>query len=295
MSRHRRRAYEVGTLIAAFLAADLLLGILLFGLLAPAAGMAAVMQDGRALYDALPDRFEPVVPKRPTTLLASDGKTVLATLSDENRVVVDLKDISPWMLKAQVSIEDRRFYEHNGVDVKGIGAALAGVVLGREARGASTLTQQYVKVSLQTAAIRRGDDEAAKAATAVSLTRKLQEIRYATSLEKTLTKDEILRNYLNLVYFGDQAYGVEAAARHYFDTPASKLTLTQAATLAGLVQQPGGRDPIHNPDGARARRNEVLAAMLRDGHIDKRTYRTATRSPLTVRVGALLQPDPNDL
>ena len=126
MSRHRRRAYEVGTLIAAFLAADLLLGILLFGLLAPAAGMAAVMQDGRALYDALPDRFEPVVPKRPTPLLASDGKTVLATLSDENRVVVDLKDISPWMLKAQDSIEDRRFFEHGAVDLWGVARAARG-------------------------------------------------------------------------------------------------------------------------------------------------------------------------
>ena len=130
-------------------------------------------------------------------------------------------------------------------DSLGVGRAFASNLSGGDTQGASTLTQQYVKITLQENALRKKDTIGARAATAKSYTRKLQELKYAVTLEKNLTKNQILEGYLNLVYYGDQTYGVEAAARHYFGVTAAKLNLTQAATLAGLVQQPGITDPIH--------------------------------------------------
>ncbi|MTB72585.1 PASTA domain-containing protein [Arsenicicoccus sp. MKL-02] len=273
----------VMSLLAAFLAVSVVGGFLGAGLLIPAtAVMGTVVKSGTEVYEALPTEFTSVVPQQQSELLASDGKTVIATLYSENRIVVPLRAISPWMQKAQVSIEDHRFYEHGGVDLEGIGSAVAGALVGGTARGASTLTQQYVKVTLEKAALDRGDTKAAKAAKAVTASRKLQELKYAAQVEKELTKEQILQNYLNLVYFGDQAYGVEAAARHYFRTTAAKLTIPQAATLAGVVQQPGANDPVHNPKAALARRNVVLEAMHRYGYIDAAQLGAAKATPLGV-------------
>ena len=176
-------------------------------------------------------------------------------------MIVPLAQIAPVMRQAQIAIEDSRFYEHGGVDPQGVGRAFMSNLGGGGTQGASTLTQQYVKITLQENALNKDDKVGAKAATAKSYTRKLQELKYAVTLEKNLTKNQILEGYLNLVYYGGQAYGVEAAARHYFGVSAAKLNLPQAATLAGLVQQPGYTDPIHHPAKALARRNVVLDRM----------------------------------
>ena len=186
------------------------------------------------------------------------------------------------MKQALVDIEDSRFYEHKGVDVQGtVRALITNVASGTVREGGSTLTQQLVKQTLlQTATTRRAHRGTEQ--TAASVSRKLKEARLALALEQQYSKDEILTKYLNIVYFGEGAYGIEAAAHRYFSTPAAKLTLPQAAMLAGLVQSPSGDDPIANPENAMARRNQVLERMKTLGHITGQE--AATSRPTQVKV-----------
>jgi len=224
------------------------------------AATGAAAKQGVKVFDDLPGEFTQNPLSEQSRILASDG-TLIATPYDENRTIVPLTQIAPVMRQAQIAIEDSRFYEHGGVDPQGVGRALVSNLRGGDTQGASTLTQQYVKITLQENALRNDNVAAAKAATAKNYTRKIQELKYAVTLEKTLTKNQILQGYLNLVYYGGQAYGVEAAARHFFGVKASQLSLPQAATLAGLVQLPSQTDPIRSPARAVARRNVVLDRM----------------------------------
>ncbi|MHB1472155.1 MAG: transglycosylase domain-containing protein, partial [Dermatophilaceae bacterium] len=252
---------NIVSLLGAFLATSVVLGLLGAGLVMPAVGATgATARAGVHIFDTLPSDFTLSPLSQQSRILAADG-TLIATPYDENRIIVPLAQIAPVMRQAQIAIEDSRFYEHGGIDPLGVGRAFVSNLGGGNTQGASTLTQQYVKITLQESALRNHDTAAARAATAKSYTRKLQELKYAVTLEKNLTKNQILEGYLNLVYYGDQAYGVEAAARHYFGVSAAKLNLPQAATLAGLVQQPGITDPIHHPAKALARRNVVLDRM----------------------------------
>ena len=262
MSGRTANVSGVMSLLGAFVAAAVMMGLLSAGLFMPAVGAAgATARSGVDLFDSLPSEFTTTPLSEQSKILAADGSE-LATPYDENRVIVPLADIAPVMRTAQVAIEDHRFFEHGGVDLQGIMRAFisnrsAGEVTG----GGSTLTQQYVKITLQENALRAGDTSTAKAVTAQSYARKIQELKYAVQLEKTLTKDQILEGYLNLVYYGDRAYGVEAAARHYFNKSAKDLVLTEAALIAGLTQNPGTTDPINYPEKATARRNVVLDRM----------------------------------
>ncbi len=192
--------------------------------------------------------------------------------------MVPLKKVAPIMREAQIAIEDTRFREHGGIDPKGVLRAALNNASGDSTQGASTLTQQYVKLTLQENAIYAGDEEAAKAAVDKNLARKIQEMKYAVALEKKMSKDQILEGYLNIAYYGDGAYGVETAARHFFSTTAAKLTLPQAALLAGLVQQPGAFDPRRNPKAATNRRNVVLARMLQTGKITQKQHDAAVKT-----------------
>ena len=241
---------------------SILAGVLVAGLGVPFAALAAgATRAGAATLKevpanlAVPDQYEA------STMYLSDG-SVLATFFDENRQYVTLDQISPEMQTAQIAIEDHRFYEHGAVDLQSVvRAALGNAAGGGISGGGSTLTQQYVKqVRLQMC---NGDTACVEDAQAPSMNRKILEMRYAIALENTLTKDEILERYLNIAYYGDGAYGVQAAARHYFNTDASQLTVAQAAMLAGLVQNPSQTDPVNNLDGALARRQAVLAAQVR--------------------------------
>ncbi len=248
-----------------FVLVSLVAGMLVAGAALPFVGGAGVaVRTGIESYESLPSQLTtPPLPQR-SRILASDG-SLLATIYEQNRIEVPLSAVAPVMRQAIVAIEDRRFYEHSGVDPRGLLRALVGNSSGGgSTQGGSTLTQQYVKnVFVESAAT----PEEATAARARNVTRKLKEMRYALALERVLTKDQILERYLNIAYFGAGAYGIEAASLRYFSVHASKLTLAQAATLAGAVQQPVAYDPLRNPNSSQRRRTQVLNAMADVGDI----------------------------
>ena len=271
----------VFSLLGAFLAAAVITGLLSAGLLLPAVGaVGGSVRTVVDLFDALPESFTTSTLAEQSVILAADG-TKIATPYDENRVIVPLAEISPIMRTAQIAIEDHRFYEHGGADLQGIlRAFISNRTSGEVTGGGSTLTQQYVKITLQENALRAGDTAGAKAAVAQSYARKIQELKYAIQLEKTLSKDKILEGYLNLVYYGDRAYGVEAASQHYFGHGAKTLNLPEAALLAGVVQNPGTTDPVNFPEKALARRNVVLDRMKELGLIKEADWKAAKAVPL---------------
>jgi penicillin-binding protein 1A len=189
------------------------------------------------------------IPKRPPTIqiTGADG-SVLATRGEMAGANVSLKDLPPYLPRAFIAIEDRRFYSHYGVDPLGIlRAAVANVMHRGVSQGGSTLTQQLAKNLFLTQER--------------TLQRKLQEVELALWLERKHSKNEILELYLNRVYFGSGAYGVEAAAQRYFGKSAAKVTLAEAAMLAGLVKSPSRLAPNRNPEGAEKRAQTVLTAM----------------------------------
>ncbi len=210
-----------------------------------------------------------------TVLYASNGRTVLAVLrGDENRVLLKTEDIAPIMRQAIVSVEDQRFYEHNGIDLRGVARALWADVRSQSiVEGGSTITQQFVK----NAYIRNEQ----------TLARKVREAALAWQLEKQWnSKDRILTAYLNTIYFGNGAYGIQQAARVYFRKSAKYLDLHEAALLAGLPADPSRYDPATSPRRAKERRRHVLSMMLDQGKIPQRDFDRADKAPL---------PDPEDI
>ncbi|TDC97410.1 PASTA domain-containing protein [Actinomadura sp. 7K507] len=204
------------------------------------------------------------VPQR-STIKSDDGRTI-ATFFYQNRVDVPLDKIAPILQQAVLAIEDSRFYEHGAIDVQGTLRALASnVSSGEVTQGGSGITQQYVKNLLLTQADSSKERDAAKEVTAA---RKVRELRYAVAVEKRFSKDEILRRYLNIAYYGDGAYGIEAASRHYFSKHASELNLAEAALLAGVIRYPYAYDPTQHPREALQRRNTVLNRMAELGWIE---------------------------
>lgn len=214
-------------------------------------------------FQGLPSDLTQVALPQQNVITDIHGQEI-ATLYSQNRIEIPLDQISPLMQQAIISIEDQRFLQHAGIDIKGTLRALVSTGSGHQVQGGSTITQQYVKQILLTAATSKADQQAA---VAVSINRKIREARYAIALENKLSKRQILEGYLNIAYFGAGSYGVEVAARRYFSSHASDLSLTQAATLAGLVQNPSRYDPTRYPEIATLRRDEVLNAMARAGYI----------------------------
>jgi membrane peptidoglycan carboxypeptidase len=260
MPRHERLpAYRVLSHLLVMIAVAAVLGVVVAGLAIPFAGIAGIgARNVARTMDNLPEELQTDDLPQRTTILDANGNR-LASYYDENRIIVPLKGISRTMVKAIVAIEDYRFYQHGALDLKGTLRALvtnqanSGVV-----QGGSSITQQLVKLTLQSQAKTKAEREAA---TADTYARKLKELRYAIALEQTHSKDWILERYLNTAYFGDGAYGVQAAAKHYFDVNARDLNLRQSALLAGLVKNPYGYDPTKFPDKALERRNVVLERM----------------------------------
>jgi membrane peptidoglycan carboxypeptidase len=244
---------------------SLLVGLLVAGLALPAAaglGVTTKNAIGDITFSELPASLQSPPLSQLSVIKAADG-TPLATFYYENRQSVALEDVAPTMRQAIVAIEDSRFYEHHGVDPKGIlRALLTDTSSGAAVQGASTITQQYVRQALVETNAQDNNTAAAAAATSKNLTRKLTEARYALALEQKLSKDQILEDYLNTVYFGDGAYGISAAAQHYFGETADQLTLPQSALLAGVINNPSTFDPTVNPINAVGRRNVVLDRML---------------------------------
>ena len=222
-----------------------------------------------------------------TTMVDAKGNTI-AWLYSQRRFEVPSDKIADTMKLAIVSIEDKRFAEHNGVDVQGTLTGLAGFIRGdADTRGGSTIEQQYVK-NYQLLVLAQTDAEK-RAAVETTPARKLREIRMALTMDKTFTKPEILTRYLNLVSFGNGAFGIQDAAQTYFGIDASALNWQQSALLAGLVQSTSTLNPYTNPDGALARRNLVLDTMIENLPDRADELRAAKQEPLGIL------PQPNEL
>ncbi|WP_327085806.1 penicillin-binding protein [Nonomuraea sp. NBC_01738] len=270
-------------------AAGALGGVLAAALVVPAVGGAGLTAKSVATtFVDLPPapREEPL--SQLTRLLDKNGKP-FAQFYRVNRTTVSLAKIAPVMRQAIVAIEDARFYEHGGMDVKGtMRALLANTQAGGIKQGGSSLTQQLVKNILVESAQSDVERESARAP---SLGRKISELRLALAMEEKYRKDEILERYLNIAYFGAGAYGVEAAARRFFSTTAARLTLTQAATLAGAVRSPYANDPsLGKKQQARLRdrRDTVLDRMQSLGTITPQAAAAAKKAKL----GIMLHPEP---
>jgi penicillin-binding protein 1A len=210
------------------------------------------------------------------SFVSAADNTFLGTIpAKRNRQQLRLAQMTPWLPKATVAIEDRRFWQHGALDYTGIiRAAVADITSGRKEQGASTLTQQLARNLY----IGRPEQ---------TITRKIKEACLALRLADHLTKREILSDYLNVVYYGNQAYGVAAAAETYFSRRASQLSVVQAAMIAGLPQAPTDYDPFRNPHAALERRNEVLNAMLVNGDLGSAAYAWAVKQPLGLHPGTL--------
>lgn len=266
-----------------FLGVSVLAGAVMAGIALPAAGALGLAAKGSVQgFDDIPDNLKSPQLSQRTTILDSKGNQ-LASVYSRDRTVVELKDISPYMQKAIVAIEDSRFYQHGAIDLKGVLRALnKNAQSGGVSEGASTLTQQLVKNYFIEEA---GDDPTKVAqATQQTLGRKVRELKYAIQIEEKLGKKKILENYLNITFFGEQAYGVEAASERYFSKHAKDLNLQQSALLAGIVQSPTRYDPINDEAEAKKRRNTVLARMAEVGDISKAEALKAEQSDLGLKV-----------
>jgi penicillin-binding protein 1A len=209
-----------------------------------------------------------------TFVYAADGSLLGAIPAEKNRESVGPEEMSIWIRKATIAVEDRRFFEHGGIDIEGIArAAVTDLKAGRIVEGGSTITQQLVR-NLYISNER-------------TVQRKLKEACLATKLDRAWTKHRILTTYLNQVYYGNQAYGIEAAAQTYFSKPALKLTIAEAALLAGLTQAPSIFNPFTNPKGALARRAAVLEAMWETRVISRKRFVASRKSDLGLRPGRL--------
>ncbi|MEV6168260.1 transglycosylase domain-containing protein [Streptomyces sp. NPDC051954] len=268
---------------AKFLGVSVLAGAVLAGIALPAFGALGLAAKGSVEgFDEIPANLKQPPLSQRTTILDANGSQI-ATVYSRDRTVVDLKSVSPYMQKAIVAIEDARFYQHGAVDLKGVLRALnRNAQSGGVAEGASTLTQQYVKnVFVEEA----GDDPTKVAqATQQTLGRKIKELKYAIQVEEELGKKKILENYLNITFFGQQAYGVEAAAQRYFSTSAKDLSLQQSALLAGIVQSPSRYDPVNDEAEATKRRNTVLQRMADVGDVSQEEADKAKEQPLGLKV-----------
>jgi len=206
--------------------------------------------------------------KMPTIIYDREGE-ILAEMGDERRYPVSLEDMSKYMPMAVVSVEDSRFYDHGGVDLMGIMRAfVTNIKAGRLVEGGSTLTQQLVKNIYLTPEKK--------------LRRKVKEAILAYRIDKNLGKDKILEIYLNQVYFGRGAYGVEAAAKNYFGKTAKELSMSESAMIAGLAKSPGRYAPHINPERALSRRNHVLYRMFETGYITEDEYKKASAEGLSI-------------
>ncbi len=262
-----------------------LAGLLVAGVLFPAVGGAglAANQASDTVNSVSSHLVQSQVPLV-TTITDKNGAPI-AYVFDQNRFTTPPQKVADTMKAAIIAIEDRRFFEHTGVDWRGTARALmtnlsaSGSAL--EGQGASALTMQYVKTYLLYA-VARNDAERA-AAVESSPTRKMREIQVALQLEKQLPKDEILARYLDIVFFGHNAYGVASAARTYFNTTPDRLTIPQAALLAGMVRSTSTYDPVEHPEQALTRRNIVIDEMANVGSITRAAADAAKAEPLGIQ------------
>lgn len=291
-------------------------GLLVTASVTPVLAMTGVAgTSALTLFDQLPENLNPGTPMEQSSIYATapDGSTVeLASFYEQNRIPVTYEQVSPVLYDAILSSEDKNFYSHGGVNIGATVKALVDNVRGTSSRGASTISQQYVKnvliqeceQNVDTESETHFDDlqqcwkDATNASGSEGIERKLQEMRYAIQIEKDFSKNDILLGYLNIANFGGTVYGIEAAANYYFSTTAANLTVAQAATLAGIVQNPNtyridkpegtvpnGEDGMANTADSgysltKDRRHYVLGRMLADGKITQAQYDEADASDI---------------
>jgi membrane peptidoglycan carboxypeptidase len=258
-------------------------GLVLSGMLFPMVGALGVMSNRMSdRVDSISAELINTDPPLMTTVTDRDGAPI-AYLYDQYRVLTPPDKISPNMKAALVSVEDRRFFEHAGVDWQGtMRAALTNQASGSVSQGASTLTQQYVKNYLVHVLARNNKVEQ-EAAQEQTIARKAREARIAIQLERRFSKDEILARYLNVVPFGSTIYGIAAASQAYFDTTPDKLTVPQAAVLAGMVNSPSALDPEAFPDKAFKRRNEVMDKMVENEKLARDEAEVLKKEPIVLQ------------
>ena len=266
--QRRKREKITSRRFAVLLALVVVLGTIAVFVAATVTGAAGILSNCSLTS------LKPVAIGANSFVYAADGTVLGAIPAERNRQPVGLDAMSHWVTNATVDVEDRRFYEHGGIDWEGVvRAAVENVKSGHIVQGGSTITQQLVRN------LYIGKE--------ISLDRKIKEACLAQKVEDAHTKDWILASYLNQVYFGNHAYGVEAAAQTYFSRHAADLSLVQAALIAGLPQAPSIYDPFQRPAEAVARRNEVLGAMYSAGDITAEQYQKAVSAPLKLHAGHL--------
>ncbi|WP_433032715.1 penicillin-binding protein [Actinomycetospora sp. CA-053990] len=275
--------------ITKLLAICLVAGVIVAGMTFPFAGaMGLISNDASDTVNATSSDLAAGQLPGVSTVTDNQGAPI-AYLYEQNRTPVSLQQMSPAMRGAIVAIEDRRFYEHDGVDWTGtLRALVTNQTAGSTQQGASTLTQQYIK-NYQLYVTAQTESERLEA-TEPTYARKLREVRVALQLERQLAsgrtkqeaKDEVLERYLNIVFLGNNSYGVAAAARTYFNTTPERLTVPQAALLAGMVQSTTQFDPTRHPQAATGRRNEVINQMLGQGMITQQQAQEAVAAPLGI-------------
>lgn len=274
----RPNAGRVASHLVVMGAVAVVMGVLIACLAIPFAGLAGVAaKDVSKSMVNLPESLDAKDLSQKTRIYDVNGN-LIASLYDQNRINVPLSSISRPMVKAIVAIEDYRFYQHGALDLKGtLRAFITNQANGGSVQGGSSITQQMVK---QTLLYQAETDAQRKAATEETYARKIRELRYAIAFEKNYSKDWILERYLNIAYFGDGAFGVQSAAKHFFSKNASRLNLLESATLAGLVKNPVGYDPIDNPERAESRRNIVLDRLAQLGVLTEKKAERLKATPI---------------
>ncbi len=287
--RARVTPVQLVTALLLFVVFSVMGGFLVAGLALPVATVAGSATKGTAsLFEELPQELSQTKLPQSSSIYDRTGTHLLATFYNQNRVVVPLDRISPWIQKAVVAVEDKRFWQHHGVDGEGLVRAAYVNLTSANSPGGSTLTQQLVKNTLLQNAIQADDFEAQQAATEVSVTRKIKEWRLALAFEENVDREygthcttapevdcgkkQILEQYLNIAQFGLNIYGVESAAQFYFGKPAAELDALQAATIAGITQNPSKWDPVRYPEQAKQRRDVVLGVMYEQDMLTRAQY-----------------------
>ena len=281
----RRRDHNIFANATSLLICGLLAGVVVAAAAFPAVAMSGLAaKAGGETFAQLPSQLRDFSSPQITRIFASDGKTQIAVMYDEFRSDVPLKDISKNMQNAIIAAEDREFYHHNGVDLKGVARAFVNNNQGGSTKqGASTLTMQYVRMSLAYSA---SNPQEVVDATKDTPKRKITEMKYALQIEKQLTKDQILERYLNVAPFGNQAYGVYAASQVYFNKKPKDLTVAEGALLAGMVKAPTSFNPATASGYPQAvqRRAYVIDAMVKTGTITPAQAADALKVPIPRKV-----------
>jgi membrane peptidoglycan carboxypeptidase len=278
----RKRDHSLVSNAASLLVCGLLAGFVVAAAAFPAVALSGLAaKAGADTFDSLPTELSVLPSPQVSRVFASDGKTLLAMLYDENRRDVQLANVAPVMQQAIVAAEDTRYYQHHGVDIKGVARAAVANQQAGSTQGASTLTMQYVRQALAYSA--RTPQEVVDA-TVQSPARKLREMKYALALEKKLNKQQILERYLNISTFGHGAYGIYAASQVYFGKEPSQLTLPEAALLAGLVKAPSTYDPADPTKRPLAldRREYVLKQMVLMKYITQQQADEAKKAEMKI-------------